>query len=366
MQIGIIGLPNSSKTTIFNALTRGQIETAAYSSGKLEIHTAMVDVPDLRVDVLSKMFIPRKTTRAQVQYNDIAGLTRGIGEKGGLDGTLLNQIVQNDALLHVVRAFEDEDVPHIEVTIDPQRDLELLDTELILSDLAVVERRLERLQAGLGKRGGTPAEREASIKEQALLQRFKPQLENGLPLRDLEIAEHGDEARIIKNLALTTIKPQLVVLNVGDRKVDDPATLVKYQHKKTVLATLQGRLEMEIAQMSPQDAQAFLSEYGIAEPGLAKIIRLSYALLGLQSFFTVGEDEVRAWTIPVGATSVDAAGAIHTDLARGFIRAEVVAYDDLIASGNIVQARQRGQVRLEGKEYIVQDGDVITIRFNVS
>jgi hypothetical protein len=364
MQIGIIGLPNSTKTTIFNALTRGQIETAAYSSGKLEIHTAMVDVPDPRVDILSQMFNPRKTTRAQVQYNDIAGLQRGIGEKGGLDGALLNQLVQSDALLHVVRAFEDENVPHIEETIDPQRDLEILDTELILSDLAVVERRLERLETALVKRISAPAERDAQIKEQALLQRFKPHLENGQPLRDLEL--NDDEIRRVKNLALVTIKSQLVLLNVGDRAVDDPGALVRYDHRKTMLATLQGKLEMEIAQMASEDAHAFLAEYNIAEPGLAKIIRLSYALLGLQSFFTVGDDEVRAWTIPIGANAVDAASAIHTDLARGFIRAEVIAYADLIASGGLVEARQRGVMRLEGKEYIVQDGDVISIRFNVS
>ncbi len=364
MQIGIIGLPNSTKTTIFNALTRGQIETAAYSSGKLEIHTAMVDVPDPRVDALSEMFKPKKTTRAQVQYNDIAGLARGIGEKGGMDGALLNQLVQSDALLHVVRAFEDETVPHIEETVNPQRDLEILDTELILSDLTVVERRLERLQAGLTKRGGTPAERDAQLKEQALLLRFKPQLENGKPLRDLEL--NDDDSRIVKNLAVVTHKPQLVVLNTGDHAVNDPGEIVTYAHPETILAALQGKLEMELAQMSLEDANEFLKEYGIAEPGLARIIRLSYALLGLQSFFTVGEDEVRAWTIPVGVTAVDAAGAIHTDLARGFIRAEVISHDDMIAAGDMAEARKRGLLRLEGKEYIVKDGDILNIRFNVS
>ncbi len=363
MQIGIIGLPNSSKTTIFNALTRGRIETAAYSSGKLEVHTAMVDVPDPRVDVLSKMFSPRKTVRAQVQYNDIAGLARGIGEKGGIDGNLLNQIVQNDALLHVVRAFDDPNVPHIEETIDPARDLEILDTELILSDLAVVERRLERLEATLGKRGGTPAERDAQLKEQALMQRFKPQLEAGKPLRDLTLSE--DDLRIMKNLALVTAKPQLVLFNTGDRAVSDASTIVKYLHQKTMLAALQGKLEMELAQMSPDDAQEFLKEYGIAEPGLSKVIRLSYALLGLQSFFTVGEDEVRAWTVRVGANAVEAAGVIHTDLARGFIRAEVISYADMISAGDLAEARKRGVLRLEGKEYVVQDGDILNIRFNV-
>ena len=364
MQIGIIGLPNSSKTTIFNALTRGQIETAAYSSGKLEVHTAMVDVPDERVDTLSKMFKPKKTIRAQVQYNDIAGLARGIGEKGGIDGTLLNQIAQNDALLHVIRAFDDENVPHIEGSVDPRRDLEILDTELILSDLAVVERRIERIAAQLGKRGGTPADRDALAKELALMQRFKPLLEEAKPLRDTEISP--DEARILKNLALVTHKPQLVVLNTGDRAVTDPSQILKSEHHKTVVVALQGRLEMELAQMSPEDALEFLKEYGIVEPGLAKMIRLSYALLGLQSFFTVGEDEVRAWTIPVGAPAVDAAGVIHTDLARGFIRAEVISYADMIAAGDMAEARKRGTLRLEGKEYVVKDGDILSIRFNVS
>lgn len=364
MQIGIIGLPNSSKTTIFNALTRGQVETEAFSSGKLEVHTAMVDVPDPRVEILAKMFNPRKVTHARVQYNDIAGLARGIGEKGGMDGNLLNQIVQNDALLHVVRAFEDPNVPHIEETIDPARDLEILDTELILSDLAVVERRLERIEAGLGKRSGTPAEREAMQKEQALLQRFKPQLEDGKPLRDLPISD--EEARLMRNLAIVTAKPQLVVFNTGDRAVSDPKQIVSYDHQRTVLATLQGKLEMELAQMSPEDARDFLQEYGIEEPGLSKVIRLSYALLGLQSFFTVGEDEVRAWTIPVGARAVEAAGVIHTDLARGFIRAEVISYTDMISAGDMAEARKRGSLRLEGKEYVVQDGDILNIRFNVS
>ena len=366
MQIGIIGLPSSGKTTIFNALTRGQIETAAFSSGKLEVHTAMVDVPDARVDALSKMFKPKKTTHAKVQYNDIAGLARGIGEKGGIDGTLLNQIVQNDALLHVVRAFDDPNVPHIEETIDPQRDLDILDTELILSDLGLVEKRLGRIHAQLLKHVGTQIERDAMVKEQALLQRFQPQLENGKPIRDLELS--ADDLRIIKNLALLTHKPQLVVLNIGDaeRAARDPATIVKYDHRHTVLVALQGKLEMELAQMSPEDAADFLKEYGIAEPGLSRMIRVSYKLLGLHSFLTAGEDEVRAWTVPVGAVAVDAAGTIHTDLARGFIRAEVTAYDDLIKCGDFAEARKHGLLRLEGKEYVVKDGDILNIRFNVS
>jgi hypothetical protein len=363
MQIGIIGLPNSSKTTVFNALTRGQAETSSFSSGKFEVHTAMVEVPDPRVDKLAAMFRPRKVTRAQVRYADIAGLAQGLGEKGGLEGGLLGQIAQSDALLHVVRAFEDPEVPHIEETIDPERDLSILDTELILSDLIVVERRLERLTNALAKRGGNGPEREAQEREQALLERLKAHLEEGGPLRDLALGD--PELHDLKGLALVSVKPQLVLLNTGERAVTEPGRLVRYEHGKTVLATLQGRLEMELAQMEPGEAGEFLADYGIVEPGLARVIRLSYALLGLQSFFTVGEDEVRAWTVPVGARSVEAAGVIHSDLARGFIRAEVVAYDDLTAAGDLNAAKKRGLVRLEGKDYVVADGDVMNIRFNV-
>ncbi len=361
MQIGIIGLPLSGKTTIFNALTRGQAQTAAYSSGKLEVHTAIVDVPDPRLDALTRMFNPRKQVHAQVQYNDIAGLARGIGEKGGMDGTLLNQIAQNDALLLVIRAFDDPNVPHVAETIDPARDLEILSTELILSDLGIVERRLERLHAAINKGGSTPKERETQLKEQAILQKCKPQLEASKPLRDLALTP--DEIRAIKNYALVTLKPTVVVFNIGEQKRND---LPAYAHQHTITVALQGKLEMELAQMSPDDAREFLKEYGIDEPGLNKMIRLSYQLLGVHSFFTVGEDECRAWTLPVGAPALDAAGTIHTDLARGFIRAETIAYDDLIACGSLAEARKRGVLRLEGKEYVVKDGDVLTIRFNVS
>lgn len=362
MQIGIIGLPTSGKTTIFNALTRGTAQTAAYSSGKLDVHTAMVDVPDPRVDILSKMFNPRKTIHARVQYNDIAGLSKGIGGKDGMDGNLLNQIMLNDAIVHVVRAFDDPSIPHSLESVDPVRDLDILDTELVLSDLGVVERRLARIAAGMVKGGGTPAEREALAKEKELLTKFQSALEGGKPLRDLDL---GSETPTL-SLSLVTLKPMLVVFNTGEHGEGDPKKIAKYDHKKTMVAALQGKLEMELAQMAPEEAKAFLDEYGITEPGLNKMIRLSYGLLGLQSFFTVGEDEVRAWTIRIGADAVDAAGTIHTDLARGFIRAEVIAYDDLIASGNLVEARKRGVLRLEGKEYIVQDGDILNIRFNVS
>lgn len=363
MQIGIIGLPTSGKTTIFNALTRGTAPVEAFSSGKLEVHTASIAVPDSRVEVLAEMFNPRKIVHAQVQYNDIGGLARGIGEKGGLEGNLLNQIVQNDELLVVVRAFDSLAVPHLEGSVNPRRDLETINTELLLSDLGVVERRIDRVKTSIGKGGSTPAEREAFQRELAHLETFKTALEGGSPLRDLDLAP--SELKQFKSLALATIKPTMVVLNTGEDGKIDPATILRDDHKKTMLAVLQGRLEMELAQMPEAEAKDFLIEFGITEPSLPRMIRLSYDLLGLRSFFTVGEDEVRAWTIPVGATAVDAAGVIHTDLARGFIRAEVVAYVDLISAGGMAEAKKGGHVRLEGKEYLVKDGDILNIRFSI-
>jgi GTP-binding protein YchF len=360
MQIGIIGLPLSGKTTIFNALTRGHAEVANFASGKLQVHTASVQVPDPRVDVLSKMFNPLKTVYAQVQYNDIAGLARGIGEKGGMDGNLLNQIVQNDALVHVVRAFADDNVPHLEGSINPARDLGNLDTELILSDLGVVERRIERLKTSLSKGGSTPQERDGYARELARLEHFKTVLEDGGLLRDLDLAPA--DLKPLKSLALVTLKPTLVIVNTDEQTGDRALENIAYHHKQTQMVALQGKVEMELAQMSDADAELFLAEFGIAEPSLPRVIHLSYALLGLQSFFTVGEDEVRAWTIPIGATAVEAAGTIHTDLAKGFVRAEVVSYDNLVKSGGMPEAKTAGVLRLEGKEYVPRDGDILHIR----
>lgn len=362
MQIGIVGLPNSTKTTLFNALTRSQAQTSAYSTGQVETNTAVVQVPDPRVDRLSAMFNPRKTTRARIQYNDIAGLKVGIGKEGGLSGPLLNAIAQNDALLHVVRAFEDEGIPHPVGSVDPARDLAALDFEFLFSDLSVVERRMERLARDLDKRGSYP-QRQADQEEFDLLMRIKENLEQEIPICDLDLTP--EEQKRLRGYQPLTFKPVLVVLNVGDEGSDIPADYVDYRHRHTAVLCLRGGLEMEIAQLEGEEVGLFLAEYGIQEPGLNRMIRLSYELLGLHSFFTVGEDEVRAWTISQGATAVEAAGVIHSDLARGFIRAEVVGYDDLIAAGSLAQARKLGRVRLEGRDYVVQDGDVLTIRFAV-
>jgi ribosome-binding ATPase len=362
MHIAIIGLPNSTKTTIFNALTHSQVQTARYSTGQVEIHTATVRVPDPRVDRLAAMFRPRKITWAQIQYNDIGGLRVGIGREGGLGGPLLNAVAQNDAFLHVVRAFADEGVPHPGGGVDPARDLEAMDFELLFSDLLIVERSTERLAAQLSKKKAYP-ERQADEALLGLLMRFKETLERGAPLRDLDLTP--EEMVAARGYRFLTLKPVLVVLNVGDQGSDDPAGYVSYRHRRSEVICLRGGLEMEIAQLAPAEADLFLAEYGISEPGLHRMIRLSYGLLGLESFFTVGEDEVRSWTLPVGAAAVDAAAVIHSDLARGFIRAEVVGYGDLVAAGSMESARKQGTVRLQGRDYLVKDGDVLNIRYNV-
>jgi hypothetical protein len=362
MQIGIVGLPNSTKTTIFNALTRSQVETQLTSTGQIEVHKASVEVPDPRIPVLVKMFQPRKVTYARVQYNDVAGLRVGVGKDGSLTGELLNSISQADALLHVVRAFEDERIPHPQGSVDAFRDFKALEFEFLISDLAIVEKRLERLAHDLERKGSYP-EKKQDQEERSLLERVKEFLESERPIRDMELAE--EDAKKLRGFQFITAKPVLVAINVGDDGSEDPADYPFQESDVLRVVCLRGALEMEISQLSGDDAALFLDEFGINEPGLNRMIRMSYQLLGQQSFFTVGEDEVRAWTVSHGARAVEAAGAIHTDLARGFIRAEVIAYQDLVESGSLAEGRKRGKLRLEGKEYLVQDGDILNIRFNV-
>jgi GTP-binding protein YchF len=362
MQIGIVGLPNSTKTTIFNALTKSQEETAVTSSGQVEVHTAIVEVPDPRVDKLSAMFNPEKTTYARVQYNDVAGLKIGSGQDGSLDGQLLNAISQSDAILHVVRAFEDDRIPHPEGNVDAIRDLTALEFEFLISDLQIIERRLERLSHDLDRKGTYP-ERSADQAELDVLTRIKVTLENEQPIRSMEFS--AAERKITRGFQFLTAKPELIALNVGDDGSEDPADFSISKNENGDIVCLHGALEMEIAQLAEDDADLFMQEYGIIEPGLNRMIRLNYELLGLHSFFTVGEDEVRAWTITQGATAVEAAGTIHSDLARGFIRAEVVSYQDLIEAGSLGEVKKLGKTRLEGKDYIVQDGDILNIRFNI-
>jgi GTP-binding protein YchF len=357
MQIGIIGLPNSGKTTVFNALTGLTRPTSAVTATKLEIHTGTVDVPDPRVQRLSEICKKCKKIYTQVTYADIAGLEKGIG-RTGLSGPLRNQISQMDAFLHVVRVFDDPLVPHIEGSLNPQRDIAILDTEFILSDLVAIEKRLERLTSDLKKSG---KERDAALKEQALMLRLKDALEAEKPMRDIELTP--EEEHMIRSFGFLSQKPVLILINTGD-EMGEPSQYVTYTHRRAAVTALQGKLEMEIAQMSPEDAEVFLKEFGIAEPGRSRVIKLSYELLGLHSFLTVGEDECRAWTARRGATALEAAAAIHTDLAKGFIRAEVYPFDELDRLGSEAAVKTAGKVRLEGKDYVVKDGDVLYIRFS--
>jgi len=352
MKLGIIGLSQSGKTTIFNALTRANTPTTA-SAGRIEVHTAVVDVPDPRVDRLSGMFKPRKTIYAKVTYADIAGLESGAA-KSGISGQLLNQLTQMDGFLLVVRAFADENVAHPAGAVDPQRDLDAMTSELLLNDLIAVERKLERLLEER-KKGGT--DKTLNERQTALFTRLHEALNASTPLRKIRFSP--EESRELASFGLLTRKPLLTVFNLGEGQKPIELSL---DHPSV---SLLGKLEMEIAQLGPDDAAVFMQEYGIQELGLSRMIRLSYDLLQLQSFFTVGEDEVRAWTVDRGATAVEAAGAIHTDLQHGFVRAEVVAYDDLVELGGMNEAKTRGRLRLEGKEYVVKDGDIVHVRFNL-
>jgi ribosome-binding ATPase len=351
MQIGIIGLPQSGKTTIFHALAGGEKATSAYSSGRLDIHTAITSVPDERVDILSQMFKPRKTIYAKVTYADIAGLDKGISKKG-LPGPFINQLGQLDAFVIVIRAFDAPAVPH-DGPIDPAADLAILDTEFLLNDMGAVERRYEKIVESIAKGG---KDRDAALKEKGLFEKLKAHLDQEKPLRDLELTP--DELQMTRGYGFLSIKPRLIIVNIGD---EGAAPAIEYAHG----VVLRGRLEREIAELSPEDAPLFMEEYGIAELSRSKVIGLSYDLLGLQSFFTVGEDEVRAWTVKRGATAVEAAGEIHTDLAKGFIRAEVIGYQELIDLGGMNEAKHKGKLRLEGKEYLVKDGDIVHIRHNM-
>lgn len=360
MQIGIIGLPKSGKTTIFNALTGQTRPTTAYTATKLEIATATVDVPDERVDKLSAMYKPRKTIYAKVTYADIGGLEKGVGATG-LSGPFRNQISQMDAFIHVLRAFEDPNLPHPAGSLDPARDLEMLDTEFVLSDMIAIEKRLERLDEDLKK--GATKNKEQNLKEQALLARLKAALDAGQHIRDVELAH--DEDLITRPYGFLTQKPTLALVNSSEPD-EASAARIAYKHQHSIVANMAGKLEMELAQLPPEDAVEFAEAYNITEPARHRIIRLSYDLLGLQSFFTVGEDECRAWPVRRGATALDAAGTIHTDLARGFIRAEVTAWNDLLECGSEAAARTQAKLHLEGKEYVVKDGDIVHIRFTDS
>ena len=358
MQLGIIGLPQSGKTTLFNALTRGSVPTGV-GSGRIEVHTGVVDVPDTRVDQLSTLYQPKKTIYAKVTYADIAGLDGSSSTEKGISGELLNHLQQMDGLILVIRAFENPMVMHPFETIDPIRDLQTMESEFLLNDLVAVDRKLTRL-ADEDRKGGAGRDRALVKREIALFEKLNDVLSEEKPLRTCGLTD--DEIAMVSGYNLLTLKPLLVVFNLheGQAEPEIPASA-----PNTSYVALQAKLEADIAQLDPEEAELFLAEYGIEEPSLHRMIRLSYDLLGLQSFFTVGEDEVRAWTVKIGATAPEAAGVIHSDLQKGFIRAEAINNQVLLECGSMAEARNQGKLRLEGKSYIVQEGDILHIRFNV-
>ncbi len=365
VQLVLIGLPQSGKTTVFNALTGASAATGTFSGAEDEPNLATVKVPDPRLEVLTQMFRPRRTVPAEIQYWDVAGLATGIHERG-LGGRLLGYLQQASALVYVVRAFDDPTVPHPEGSVDPLRDIATLEMELLFVDLAMVEKRLHRIRQMIPKLRGP--ERETHEREGAVLERLHRALSDGTPIRAVELAP--DEEKLLRGFGFLTQKPLLILLNLGEeRRAEAEALLAAASERVTgpgvAVEALPGKLEAELAQLTPDEAAIFMQELGISEAARNRVIRTSYRLLGLISFFTVGPDEVRAWTIRRGSTAVEAAGAIHSDFAQGFIRAEVVHYDDLVRAGGLAEARKLGALRLEGRHYIVQDGDIVHILFNV-
>ena len=366
MQIAIVGLAGSGKTTVFNTLTRGHAETGGY--GGVTLNVGVVKVPDERLERLAEIFKPKKVVQADVTYVDLPAPPASSEGRVGteeLPAEHLARLRDSDALLHVVRAFEDPANPHPAGSVDPARDLEQLDLEFTLADLAMTERRLERLQ-GSGKHG-TQAEREVAEREEVVLRRIHEGLQAGTPIRDLRL--DADEAKAIRGFRFLTEKPVLVLLNVGEADLVTAPSLVEriaagYRHEHALVDALSAKIEMELGELEPDEAATFMEELGIAGSSLDRVIALSYRLLGLVSFLTAGPDEVRAWPVPDGSTAVEAAGAIHTDLARGFIRAETVAYEDLLTLGSMGEARKAGRLRSEGKTYRVKDGDVLEILFS--
>jgi GTP-binding protein YchF len=357
---GIVGLPNVGKSTIFNALTAAGAEAANYPFCTIEPNTGVVPVSDERLDTIAQISKSEKIIPTSVEFVDIAGLVKGASEGEGLGNQFLSHIRAVDAIVHVVRCFDDENITHVEGSVDPQRDIELIETELLLSDLASVEKRIERLQK-TAKSGNKESKELLSKLEVA-----KKYLDEGRCLYLLE----GDEAEMVKNLDLITAKPVVFVGNVaeGDITTGGPylgALEKAASERKSMMVSLSGQVESELSQLSGEEKSEFLAELGLKESGLERLARTGYQILDLMTFFTSGPKETRAWTVKKGATAVDAAGEIHTDFARGFIKAEVISFEDFVSCGGETKAKEKGKLRIEGKTYLVHDGDIVHFRFNV-
>ena len=364
MEITIIGLPQSGKTTIFNAATRGSAQVATFAN---KINLGAAKVPDERLDVLNGIFSPKRKVNAEVTYADLPAAPEGLGKTQSIGGEYLNALQRADAILMVARAFEDPSVPHVADSIDAFRDIDTLLFELTISDLDILERRLARVAEGF--KSAKAAERDALNKEQATLLRVRDNLETGVHVRDQSLTD--DELRLLSGFQMLTTKPLVVVVNVGEDRLDDiPAIEARLadevQTRRIRTAALCGKLEMELAQMDAEDEREFRESLGVVgESGLSRVINLCYEALDFISFMTVGDEEVRAWPIERGTPAAKAAGKIHTDLERGFIRGEVVTYENMISCRTLAEARKNGVLRQEGKNYIVQDGDIMHVLFNV-
>lgn len=359
MKVGLIGLPKSGKTTIFNALSRQEAEVSAYAAGKQEPNLAVIDVEDERVDRLSEMYRPRKTVHATVDLVDFVGVTAGSARTGLFAPSALSLVKQSDALAVVLRNFTDPVLDETFGPPNPTAELETIVSELVLADLVVAERRIENLDAD-AKRGKHTA---ATQTEERLLRRIVEALESGTPVRSMELTE--DETKLIQGFQFFTQRPFLAVLNSGEDRYGSSGDTIAALEAHMPCVEFSGRFEMELSQMDDEDARSFMDDVGIRESARQRLTRACYELLGYISFFTVGEDEVRAWTVRRNASAVEAAGAIHSDLARGFIRAECFTYEDLMELGSEKAVKERGRLRLEGKAYTVQDGDILHIRFSV-
>jgi len=362
MKIGIVGLPFVGKTTIFNALTSAHARVGEFTLGVKEANRGMVKVPDERVYKVASLYQPKKTTPTEVEYIDVAGLVKETKEKGS-EGEFYHSLREVDELAHVVRIFADENVSHISGSIDPSRDIKSLDLDLILIDLDIIEKRLKRLEKSV-----TSSKVEEEKRELAILHRFKESLDQGIPLREVSVSP--EEEKLIRGYAFLSLKPLLLILNLDENQYSQrekiEADFSEFtQHKNIAVCSMCGKLEMELSQLDEKDRKAFMEDLGVDQLAIEKVIDVSFKLLNLISFFTANENEVRAWSIPSGTKAIKAAGTVHTDMERGFIKAEVITVDKLLEFGSIHKAKEKGELKLEGKDYTVQDVDVIFFRFNV-